>query len=370
MDDRIDELRAAGREVLALSAYPKRTIPEAILREAWSFAATMEHPPTRGLVGLREALAKFLAPRSKHPIDPSTEILITCGAMHAIICGMMAIVEPGDEVLVFTPSYFFEGSITLPGARMIPVPLLEDDAFRWRVDLLEKAVTPRTRAILLNTPNNPTGTVADEQLLASIAALAERHNLYILCDESYDQLVYDGRTHQSILSVSANRDRNILVGSFTKSFAMAAWRVGYLVASRQVIDAALKALEWTWLFGPFVNQKLAELVLRSDRHWLAGVKDEFQKNRELMSTELREIASLSFVSPEGNPFFFLNVSRFAPDDTAISHRLLEQHGIPCNAGALHGAAGYIRVPFGGAPQTIREAALRLRSAFGAFSERH
>jgi aspartate/methionine/tyrosine aminotransferase len=368
MDDRIDELRAAGRQVLALSAYPKRTIPEAILREAWLSFSTHDHPPTRGLVGLRQALAKFLASRSTRPIDPSTEILITCGAMHAILCGIMAIVEPGDEVLVFTPSYFFEGSITLPGARMIAVPLVEDEAFRWRVDLLERGVTPRTRAILLNTPTNPTGKVADRELLESIARLAERHNLFVMCDESYDQLVYDGRTHHSILGVSANCDRNILVGSFTKSFAMAAWRVGYLVASRQVIDAALKVLEWSWLFGPYVNQKLAELVLRSDRAWLDGVRDEFQRNRDLMAAELREVPNLSFVHPEGNPFFFLNASRFTRDDAVLSARLLEDYGIPCNAGTLHGATGHIRVPFGGEVETVREAGRRLRSAFRTIAE--
>ena len=366
-DEQIDRIRADGREILHLSAYPDRKIPREILEAAWAEADTLEHPPARGMIGLREALAQYLEQRGGRPSDPNAEILITCGAMHALLISVMSIVDPGDEVLLFTPSYFFQGTIELAGARMTSVPLREENGFAWRPDELEKAITPKTRAILLNTPTNPTGVVASRECLEEIAEIAERHDLFIVCDESYDQLVYDGLSHRSILSVNANRSRNILVGSFTKSFAMAPWRVGYIVTSAEVAEAALKVLEWSCLFGPYLNQRVAELVMRSDRAWLTGVPEEFQSNRDRLAAELGARNDLSFVMPQGNPFLFLNVSHYGSDDCEIAGKLLERAGIPCTPGTLHGAPGYVRIPFGGSPTLVSEAGRRIVKVLGESS---
>jgi aspartate/methionine/tyrosine aminotransferase len=311
------------------------------------------------LIGLREALSAYLAERDGAAVDSRTQILITGGAMHALLCAMAAVIEPGDEVLLFTPSYFFEGTIQLAGGRTVAVPQSEDDGFAWNLEALAERITPRTRVILLNTPANPTGVVATGDCLQQIAEFAEEHDLFIICDESYDLLVYDGAVHHGILRAAANRPRNILVGSMTKSFSMAPWRVGYVVASAPVVEAVLKVLEWTCLFGPHVNQRVAELVLRADRGWLAGAREAFEANRNRMIALLSSCTELSFAKPQGNPFLFLNVSRITMDDTQFATALLTDYGVPCTPGSLHGAPGYVRIPFGGPADIVSEAASRI-----------
>src|SRR5580765_7723023 len=239
VDDRIAAMRCEGKEVLPLSAYPSRPLPPDVLERARSALEHLEHAPNRGMPGLRQAVASLHQERTDRQIDPDREVLITAGAMHALLCTMLAILDPGDEVLLLTPSYFFDGSVGLAGGVLKPVPLDASDGFQWHVDRIERAIGPRTRAILLNTPANPTGVVASGECLEAIAKLAQRHELFVVCDESYDQMVYDGRTHVSLLAINANRSRNILVASFTKSFALAEWRVGYTIASPSVTDAIL-----------------------------------------------------------------------------------------------------------------------------------
>lgn len=358
-DEKIIQLKENGHEILPLSAYPDRKLPAGVIAGASEELGVVAHPPARGLPGLLEALAAYQEQQTGRVIDPTGEVLITCGAMHALQCIMLALLDHGDEVLLFTPSYFFDGTIVLAGGKLIPVSLKEEERFCWCAGLLEKSITPRTRAILLNTPTNPTGYVATSRCLNEIAELAEKHELFLICDESYDRLIYDGARHVSILTVRKNRERTILVGSFTKSFSMAAWRVGYVVASPPVTDAVLKVLEWSILFAPHINQKVAELVLRSDLRWLKGVEDEFQANRDLMAATLKRCPEISFVVPRGNPFVFINCNRFQQNDNEVFRILLERYGIPCTPGFLHKAEGYIRVPFGGPKAVVEEAARRL-----------
>ncbi|HOE95938.1 MAG TPA: pyridoxal phosphate-dependent aminotransferase [Candidatus Sumerlaeota bacterium] len=360
-DQRIAQLKAQGREILPLTAYPHRELPESALAAGRAALDRLDHPPARGLRGLRAALADYWGRLTAHAYDPDREVLITAGTMHALMTCFMAILDPGDEVLLPTPAYFFDGSVVLAGGVLRFVPFDEADDFRWRPERLEAAVGPRTRAILLNTPTNPTGAVASRDDLEQIAAIAEKHDLYVICDESYDRLVYDGGRHVSLLECETARDRLILAASFTKSFAMANWRVGYLIGPPPVMDAALKALEWSFLYGPLVNQCVAEAVLRHDLSWLDGVGAEFQANRDRLCAALAADPRLSFVRPRGNPFIFLNVSRLG-DDARVASHLLEHHGLPCTAGHLHGAPGYLRVAFGGPPAAVDEAARRILRA--------
>ena len=361
-DQRIEQLLQQGQEILPLSAYPSRPLPTDILQQAQQELSQQDHPLARGLFGLRQALAEYWQSRSGRSIDPEKEVLVTCGAMHGLMITLLALLDPGDEVLLFTPSYFFEGLIELAGAKLRPIPLNEEEGFRWRPDLLEKAIGPRSRVILLNTPTNPTGTVANLDTLQAIAEIAERHGLYIVCDESYDRLIYGGARHVSILASAANRGRNVLVSSFTKSFSMAAWRVGYVIASPPIADAVLKVLEWSVLFGPYINQRVAELVLRGDHGWLEGISKEFQANRDGLVQTLKSSARLSVVLPQGNPFVFVNVQRLGRSDEVVASLLLERFGIPCTAGRLHGAPGYVRIAFGGASDTVDEAGRRILQA--------
>jgi len=367
-DERIDRLREAGREVLNISAYPQRDLPEEIAQSVRESMFSQDHAPANGIPGLRAAIAEYWEERNCRPIDSGSEVLITAGAMHALHCTLLALLDPGDEVLLYTPSYFFEGLITLAGGRMKTAPLPAEEGFRWDVEALSRAVSPRTRVILLNTPANPSGIVADEACLEAIGELAARHGLFVVCDESYDRMVFDGGRHVSILESRTNRDRTVLVGSFTKSFALAPWRVGYVISSPTVSRGIRKVLEWTVLFCPLVNQRLAEAVLRSDRKWVAGVDKEFEENRDRMMSALTDHPTVSVSKPAGGPFVFVDLRKLEDSDEALCARLVAEYGIPCTPGRFHGTEGFARIPFGGKPELVAEAGRRVAEAFTAFAQ--
>ena len=362
MDERILRLRAQGRHILNLSAYPHRRLPEAIVRQAQDTVRELAHPPARGLLGLRDGLARYLERETGVSLDPEREILITSGAMHALLCIALASVQDGDEVLIPTPSYFFDGHILLAGGAPRHILMPESEHYIWDIDRLQAGVTAHTRGILLCNPVNPTGHVPSGEEIDAVVRLAQERGLWILSDESYDRLVYDGLQHRSLLNPKYDRQEFFIIRSFTKSFGMANWRVAAVAASADWIDRILKVFEWSMLFGSLLSQTVAELVIRSDLAHLSGLADEFKRNRDHMSEAFATCPDISYVKPQGAPFFFVNVQALGSSDDRITDVLLEQYGIPCTPGYLHGETGHIRIPFGGDPVEIEEAVRRIPAA--------
>ncbi|HWQ56341.1 MAG TPA: pyridoxal phosphate-dependent aminotransferase [Bryobacteraceae bacterium] len=362
VDARVEELVREGRHVLELRPYPHRAMPPHVLQAVERAARSPVNPPSRGLLELRQAICDTVGAEIGTAIDPASEVLVTCGAMHALWLIFHAVLDPGDEVLVPSPCYFLEGIIQPLGARIVYVPMDERDEYRWDFGQLERAAGPHTKCLFLNTPINPTGRVLSEDELAAAADLAERHNLLVVADESYNKMIYDGLRHRSIAGFPGMRRRTVLVRSFTKSYAMPSWRVGFAIAPAGLTGPILHLLEWNLLFGSHVNQAAAAAAMLGPSQWLEDVAAEFQRNRDLLWPAIQRTRTLHCVRPGGGPFFFLNVSQLRGTCQDVSRGLLERYGVPVTPGVNFHEEQHVRMAFGGDPEILNETRRRLETA--------
>ncbi|NPV54454.1 MAG: pyridoxal phosphate-dependent aminotransferase [Firmicutes bacterium] len=362
-DEEAARVRGEGVDVLPLTAYPVRQLPQHVVDVAKEAVIHSQNTPSRGLLELREAISKNILKLTGVMVDPASEVLVTYGAMHALNVVMQSILDPGDEVVLYTPSYFFDGIIRMAGGHPVHVPLQKADGYRFNIELLERRLTGRTKAILINSPVNPTGYVASQRDLTVIAELAGKYGRVIISDESYDRLVYDGERHTSFLEVPGAKERTILVKSFTKSYALPSWRVGYVVADRLLTESFVKTLEWNNLYCSFVAQKVAAAAMSGPQEWLAGVAEEFQYNRDMFLRVIEGTESISVVPPKGGPFLFIDISQLPLSCEEVSQSLLERFGLVSTPGSCHFSSNHIRLPFGGTRETIMKAVDRLEEAF-------
>jgi aspartate/methionine/tyrosine aminotransferase len=356
-----DRLTTSGVDVLRLHAHPHRQLPEHVADAAHRAARDNRVAPSRGLFELREALAASIGRELGRSIDPDQEVLITSGGMQALdlVCG--ATLCAGDEVLVSAPGFFLEGLVEPRGARLVLVPAPFETGFAPDWSALERAVTAATRLLLIITPGNPTGHVYSAADIERLADLAEQHNLLVVSDESYDRLVYDGAHHLSPCAHPVLAQRSVLIRSFTKSFAMPGWRVGYLIGPSPLIDGCLKLLEWTALYGSAVPQAAAAAAFSGPLDWLRDVVSEFQEHRDRLVRALHE-TGLPTLRPRGGPFVFPRVAEYGPD-LRVADRLLREFGIAAVGGTLLHGPGYVRIPIGGSADTIDRLVERLQTAF-------
>jgi aspartate/methionine/tyrosine aminotransferase len=355
----------AGCEVLDLKPYPSRPLPPHMLEAAREAARQLVIPPSRGLSQFQCAVAAALRSELSIELDPERNVLATNGGMHALFVTFLAVLNPGDEVLVPSPCYFLEGIVEPLGGKITYVPMDETREYMWDFDLLEASITSHTKCLFLNTPVNPTGRVLSQDDLRRVAELADRHNLLLIADESYNTLVYDGRDHRSIVGLPLAQPRTLLIRSFTKSFAMPGWRVAFIAGPAVLIDALSKALEWTMLHGAYVNQVAATAALRGPQDWLAGVAEEFQSARDLICSQIRRSGAISAVTPAGGPFVFINVARLRRSSDEVAAILLEEFGVPTTPGRFLHSPEHIRMAFGATAELLTEAAERLARAVKA-----
>jgi aspartate/methionine/tyrosine aminotransferase len=367
VDARIEELTHSGNghprvDMLRLHPYPDRELPAHVKEAVLSSLGDRTNAPSQGLPALRRSIALTVGAELGLTVDPDSEVLVTAGSMHALCVAFRTLLESGDEVLIPAPCYFLEGIIEPLEARGIYVPMHEEKEYGWDFERLEAAITNRTKCVFLNTPVNPTGYVLSPDDLAELARLASAYNLLIIADESYNTMLYDGRIHRSIASVPGMKDRTLLIRSFTKSFAMPAWRVGFVVAHPELLGPMVNTLEWNVLYGSSITQVAATAALNGPLDWLAGVAGEFEYRRDILCNGLREIPLLSCVRPSGGPFLFLNVSRLRGDSCEISRALLEWYGIPTTPGIYFRSAEHVRMAIGAEPDVLEQVLCRLAQA--------
>lgn len=356
--------RRRGVDVLPLMPYAERALsPEAIEAVVREIRRNRE-APSRGLPELREVVADCIGGEIGQPVDPEAGVLITNGSMQALNLVFRAILDPGDEVIIPAPCYFFGGCVEMAGGRPVHVPMDEAAEYAWDVECIAAAVTPRTVAIVVNTPVNPTGVVLESDTLRAIVDLAERHDLLIVSDESYDTMVYDGRRHVSCASIGNAASRTALIRSFTKSYAMPAWRVGYIVGPASVIDACTKAMEWEQLHGSHVAQAGAAAAVRNPAYPGDSMAREFQRLRDVIHPFVAPDRPLHALKPAGGPFVFINVSEAFDSSTQASAALLEA-GIPTTAGHFCRSDRHVRMAFGASPEVLREAGRRIAEVVAA-----
>lgn len=328
-----------------------------------------QYPPGPGVPELRTAIAKHQARRYALTYDPDTEVLVTAGATEAVAASMLALLEPGDEVIALEPYYdSYAACIAMAGATRVPVTLHPEPAtgsYRLDLDELRAAVTPRTRLLLLNTPHNPTGTVLTREELAAIAALACERDLLVVTDEVYEHLVFEGE-HLPLASFPGMRERTVTISSAGKTFSFTGWKVGWITASPDLVTAVRSAKQFlTYVSaGPF-QYAVAE-ALRLPDSYFDALRADLRAKRDLLSTGLTE-AGFQVYRPAGTYFVTTDIRPLdaAGDGFAFCRSLPERCGVVAVPNAVfydhrEQGAPFVRFAFCKRTEVLEEAVSRLK----------
>ena len=361
LGDRIKRLRASGRDVLDLiSGAPEFDTPPEIKREARAAIEEdhryMTYSLSSGLEDLRRAIADKL--RGENGIAAHPErIIVTVGVKEGIALAAWACLDPGDEVLLLTPGWVtYDALIRLAGAEPVSVPLRKGGGRMLTGADLAARITPRTRAILLNTPHNPTGRVFGPDELEAIADAARRHDLLVLADETLEYLVYTDAVHRSIAALPAMAERTLTFNGFSKAFSMAGWRVGYVHGPPALVANMLKVHQHLVTCANVVAQKAAMAALgrpgdgRPDSR--SGIRSEIRsglaERRDLVARALDSVPGIRCPAPEAGLFCFPDVAGTGMDDREFASFCLEEAQVAVLPGSAFGAGGegHVRVAFG------------------------
>ncbi len=367
---RFFDMLAEMKDVISLTiGEPDFTTPEPITRAAIDSleAGQTHYTANGGIFGLRQLIAADLETRYGVSYDPRSELTITVGASEALDATLRAVCDPGDEVIYHEPCFVaYAPCITLAGG--VPVAIATTDAtdFRLTADMVEAAITPRTKALFLGYPNNPTGAVLDRNELEAIADVVERHDLLVISDEIYDRLVYGGHEHVAFSVLPGMRDRTVLLGGFSKSYAMTGWRIGYAAAPAGVMAGIAKVHQYGIMCAPTAAQFAAIEALRSGEPFVRAMHDEYDRRRGLMTDRLNEIRLPCF-EPRGAFYCFPEVSAATGlDDEAFAEALLREEHVAVVPGSAFGASGggHVRACYATAYEEIGEAMDRIERFVG------
>jgi len=320
-----------------------------------------------GLPELREEIAAYEKRKIGVSYSPVEEILVTVGVSEAVDLALRALIEPGDEVLVPEPSYVSYA----PGTKLVygkPVPLLTYDAdeYRLRPDILEKAITPRSKVLILPFPNNPTGGIMKAEDLQALVDIIIKNDLIVLSDEIYAELTYEGE-HVSIASFPGMRDRTIVFNGFSKAFAMTGWRIGYACGHPDIINAMNKIHQYTIMCAPIMAQKAAIEALRHGEGEMRKMVENYNYRRKLMLNGFRQVG-LSCFEPRGAFYCFPSIKNIGMNSEDFCEKLLKEEKVAVVPGNAFGncGEGYIRCCYAASVANIEEAIERM----GHFLARH
>lgn len=363
MNDRIIAYKAAGNPVIQLQVGdPDFATPATVLEVAFKAMqdGLTHYGPSRGTLELRSAAAFKLARDNGLSYDPETEILVTHGGIHAYYLAMQSILNPGDEVLIPDPTWATHANMTtMLRGQAVRVPAPPENGFISPIEAWEKALTPKTRAIVLNYPSNPTGAYPSREYLQKLQEFASEHHLWVVSDEVYENLYY-GEKPASAGAFPDAKDRTLLVHSLSKTYAMTGWRAGYLVAPKQVIENALKAGQNSiTCVAPFV-QKAAAFALTDPgvQADAANMRAAYARRRNLVLRIAAEYESekVRVNPPMGAFYFFLDVRPLRMPSLEICERILEEAGVGLVPGSAFGVGGegFVRMTTAAADEVVED----------------
>jgi aminotransferase len=320
-----------------------------------------------GILELRQALSAHLNKLYGVGYDPESELLITVGVSEALYLAMGAVLDPGDEVIVPEPCFVsYAPEVVLAGGKAVTIATHVEQGFQVTGEAVEAAVTGRTKALLIGYPNNPTGAVMSRERLQEIAAVAEKHDLLVISDEIYDQLVY-GVEHVCFASLPGMRDRTITLGGFSKDYAMTGWRLGYAAAPPEVLAAMRKIHQYTIMCAPTTAQISALAALEKGAPFVEEMRNEYDRRRRLIVGGLNNLGLPTF-EPHGAFYAFPAITASGMDDGTFAETLLQEERVAVVPGSAFGAsgAGFVRCSYATAYEEIEEALERIER----FMRRH
>jgi aspartate aminotransferase len=360
---RAKELEKQGRSIIHLELGEPDFHPAAPVVDAVRAAVVEGHDryvSPRGIPALREAIASYLN-RTRRLDVTAEHILIAPGCKMALSLAMMALIEPGDEVLYPDPGFPIYPSFTRGlGAMAVPFFLEEKNQFQPDIAEIAAKITPRTKVLIFNSPNNPTGTVFSEQTLQQIAALVVKHDLWVMADEIYARILFGGE-YKSIYALPGMAQRTVIIDGFSKSFAMTGWRLGYAVAPKELIEAMDLLVLNTFTCTAEFTQVAAIEALQDSTNAVVAMVAEYRKRRDLFVTRLNTIPGFRCQIPEGAFYAWVNIEDTGLPAEEVARLLLDEAGVAGIAGAAFGPAGknYLRFSLVSARNLLEEALERI-----------
>src|SRR5262245_29182209 len=327
-----------------------------------------KYSPNPGYLDLREAIADKLERVNGYRIDPAREVFVTVGAMQALALTFMVGIDPGDEVILTDPSYTnFEATITLAGGGTVFVPTDPERGYLPHVEDVAAAITPRTRAILVNSPANPTGAVYPRDLLHAIAELCVRHDLLLISDETYAALTYGDMRTVSPASFPGLQDRTVSIYSFSKEYAMTGWRIGYLTGPAPMLEVMAPVQEAMASCVNAATQRAALTALRGPQDCVEAMRRAYQARRDLVVERLGRMPGVRCPRPDGAFYAFPDVRAITHDTASLAERLLFDHRVVVSPGEAFGprSGGFLRLSYASSDEDLAEGLARLEAGLAA-----
>ena len=372
----IHEMTRLSREIEDVAflswAKPTSDTPEHIKEAA--IAAIRDglaggYSQSSGLLELREEIAKKLVRDNHIPANPA-QVVVTVGAIEGLAATVMALIDPGDEVILPSPTYSTHiRQVLIASGKPMLVPTIESEGFVLDIEGIKEAITPRTRAILYCSPSNPTGTVFSEKQLCQLAEIALEHDLMVVTDEAYEYFVYDDHRHFSIASIPEMRGHTVSCFTFTKTYAMTGWRIGYLHADEALIPQITKAHIPFAICAPVVSQHAALAALQGPQDCVEMFKAHYLATRDLMCRRLDRLSSIfAYYKPGGSYLMFPRIlsEKGRTDSTTFCQRLLREARVSTTPGIAFGPTGegHLRLSFCVPEEMINKAFDRMETYFG------
>ena len=370
---RARQLERAGREIIHLEiGEPDFDTPVHIkeaAKQALDAGAT-HYGPSAGLPELREAIAKHVAETRGVPVAPE-EVVVTPGAKPIMFFTIMALIGDGDEVIYPNPGFpIYESVINFVGGVPVPIPLREESGFGFDLELFERRVSSKTKLIVINSPENPTGGVLDRDQLERIADVARRRRIPVLSDEIYRQFLYEGE-FASIMGLPGMREQTILLDGFSKSYAMTGWRLGYGVMPPALAEHVARLMVNSNSCTTSFVQLAGIAALQGDQTPVARMVAEFKRRRDLLVDGLNRLPGVRCARPRGAFYVFPNITGTRRPSAEVAERLLTEAGVAALSGAAFGAhgEGYLRFSYANSESNLRLALERVRPLFESFARK-
>ena len=315
----------------------------------------------RGLMELRTEISNYIARNHAVQYNPATQVLVTIGGSEAIDLALRACLEPGDEVIYHEPCYVsYLPCITLADGVPVPIPLKEANDFRLTAEELEAAITPKSKALILSFPNNPTGAVMTKEDLEAIAEVIVRHDLLVITDEIYSELSYTGKKHYSLIDLPGMVERTIYINGFSKAYAMTGWRLGYCCGPEEILAQMVKIHQFAIMAAPTMSQYAGTMALKNGASDVEMMRDSYNQRRRYLMAELERLGIPCF-EPFGAFYIFPNISQFGLSSEEFATRLIREHKVAVVPGSAFGQSGegFVRVSYAYSIEELKHAFERI-----------